>query len=238
MNLLARLYWYMVEFGLIRTRRGLRAFGAGILSSHGELSYSVDSAVPNRIRFDPNGIMRTDYMIDSFQKTYFVLDSFDELFGATQRDFAAIYDRLREQTVLPAETILTRPTSSSRKVAALIATARCLKPRGLAMTCQSLRRPSLLPSPRWRRTSGTIPWAPTGSNSWSTRRPIRKRSAGCSRPWASRAVARHRSKNVTLYRQGDVNFIVNAEPQSFAQIFARAHGPSVCAMAFRVADAA
>jgi 4-hydroxyphenylpyruvate dioxygenase len=52
------------------------------------------------------------------------------------------------------------------------------------------------------------------------------------------AVARHRSKDVTLYRQGGVNFIVNAEPASFAQSFARLHGPSVCAMAFRVADAA
>jgi 4-hydroxyphenylpyruvate dioxygenase len=52
------------------------------------------------------------------------------------------------------------------------------------------------------------------------------------------AVARHRSKAVTLYRQGAVNFIVNAEPQSFAQAFARLHGPSVCAMAFRVRDAA
>ncbi|MBL8697699.1 MAG: 4-hydroxyphenylpyruvate dioxygenase [Alphaproteobacteria bacterium] len=51
------------------------------------------------------------------------------------------------------------------------------------------------------------------------------------------AVARHRSKNVTLYRQGDVNFVVNAEPNSFAQAFARVHGPSACAMAFRVADA-
>jgi 4-hydroxyphenylpyruvate dioxygenase len=53
-----------------------------------------------------------------------------------------------------------------------------------------------------------------------------------------RAVARHRSKAVTLYRQGDVNFIVNAEPESFAQAFARLHGPSVCAIAFRVRDAA
>jgi len=53
-----------------------------------------------------------------------------------------------------------------------------------------------------------------------------------------RPVARHRSKDVTLYRQGDVNFIVNAEPSSFAQSFARLHGPSVCAIAFRVADAA
>jgi len=52
------------------------------------------------------------------------------------------------------------------------------------------------------------------------------------------AVARHRSKNVTLYKQGDVNFILNAEPESFAQAFARLHGPSVCAIAFRVADAA
>jgi len=52
------------------------------------------------------------------------------------------------------------------------------------------------------------------------------------------AAARHRSKNVTLYKQGDVNFILNAEPGSFAQAFARLHGPSVCAIAFRVADAA
>jgi 4-hydroxyphenylpyruvate dioxygenase len=51
------------------------------------------------------------------------------------------------------------------------------------------------------------------------------------------AVARHRSKKVTLYRQGDVNFIVNAEPDSFAQAFARVHGPSVCAIALRVKDA-
>src|SRR5258706_6886378 len=51
-------------------------------------------------------------------------------------------------------------------------------------------------------------------------------------------VARHRSKDVSLYRQGDINFIVNAEPNSLAQQFARDHGPSACAMAFRVKDAA
>ena len=51
------------------------------------------------------------------------------------------------------------------------------------------------------------------------------------------AIAKHRSKNVLLYRQGDINFIVNAEPGSFAQGFARVHGPSICAMAFRVKDA-
>ena len=51
-------------------------------------------------------------------------------------------------------------------------------------------------------------------------------------------VARHRSKRVTLWRQGDINFILNAEPDSFAQAFQKVHGPSACAMAFRVADAA
>src|SRR4051812_116945 len=51
-------------------------------------------------------------------------------------------------------------------------------------------------------------------------------------------VARHRHKDVALYKQGDVNFVINAEPHSFAQNFARRHGPSVCAMAFRVHDAA
>src|SRR5678815_3998055 len=51
------------------------------------------------------------------------------------------------------------------------------------------------------------------------------------------AIARHRHKNVTLYRQGEINFILNAEPDSFAQRFARLHGPSVCAIAFRVRDA-
>ena len=51
------------------------------------------------------------------------------------------------------------------------------------------------------------------------------------------AIARHRHKKVTLYRQGEINFIINAEPNSFAQRFARLHGPSVCAMAFRVNDA-
>jgi phenylalanine-4-hydroxylase len=105
-KLLARFYWYMVEFGLIRTARGIKAFGAGMLSSHSELAYSVSSPEPNRIRFDLERTLQTDYKIDSFQETYFVLDSFDELFAATQREFAPLYAALREQPVLPAATIL------------------------------------------------------------------------------------------------------------------------------------
>ena len=74
-------------------------------------------------------------------------------------------------------------------------------------------------------------------------RRVRGAGPGRARPavrarWASPPIARHRHKNVTLYRQGEINFIINAEPNSFAQRFARLHGPSVCAMAFRVKDAA
>ncbi len=69
LDMLARLYWYTVEFGLIQTPAGLRIFGAGILSSQGESIYSLDSDSPNRIGFDLHRIMRTRYRIDTFQKT-------------------------------------------------------------------------------------------------------------------------------------------------------------------------
>jgi phenylalanine-4-hydroxylase len=91
---LARLYWYTVEFGLIRGAEGLRAYGAGILSSAGELRYSVTSPEPQRVGFDLERIMRTRYKIDSYQASYFVIDSFDQLFEATAPDFAPIYERV------------------------------------------------------------------------------------------------------------------------------------------------
>src|SRR5699024_9304984 len=73
---LTRLYWYTVEFGLIRQHGKLRIYGAGILSSEGECVYSLESKAPNRIGFDPERIMRTQYRIDTFQQSYFVIDSF------------------------------------------------------------------------------------------------------------------------------------------------------------------
>ncbi|MGB8338881.1 MAG: phenylalanine 4-monooxygenase [Burkholderiales bacterium] len=96
LDYLARLYWYTVEFGLIRTPKGLRTYGAGILSSAGELPYCIGSQKPNRIRFDLLRVMRTNYKIDTFQETYFVIDSFQELFDATAPDFAPYYARLRQ----------------------------------------------------------------------------------------------------------------------------------------------
>ena len=102
LDMLARLYWYTVEFGLIRTPEGLRIYGAGIVSSQGESIYSLDAASPNRIGFDVRRIMRTRYRIDTFQKTYFVIDSFEQLFEATGPDFTPLYDALRAQPTMGA----------------------------------------------------------------------------------------------------------------------------------------
>ena len=99
---LTRLYWYTVEFGLIRQADGLRIYGAGIVSSKGESLYSLESEAPNRIGFDLERIMRTRYRIDTFQKTYFVIDSFQQLMQATAPDFTPIYARLAAQETIPA----------------------------------------------------------------------------------------------------------------------------------------
>jgi phenylalanine-4-hydroxylase len=95
---LARLYWYTVEFGLIREDAKIRAYGAGILSSFAETSFSIDDPSPNRIAFDLERVMSTLYRIDDFQETYFVLESYGELFAALQRDLRPIYDRVKALT--------------------------------------------------------------------------------------------------------------------------------------------
>jgi phenylalanine-4-hydroxylase len=112
-ELLARLYWYTVEFGLIATPQGLRAYGAGILSSAGELRHSVTSPAPERVGFDLQRLMRSRYKIDTYQATYFVIDSFQQLFDATAPDFTPVYAAVRARiaqdgeidagTVLPGE---------------------------------------------------------------------------------------------------------------------------------------
>ena len=94
-ELLARLYWYTVEFGLINTPMGLRAYGAGILSSAGELRHSVQSSEPRRVAFDLQRLMRSRYRIDTYQASYFVIDSFQQLFDATAPDFAPVYREVR-----------------------------------------------------------------------------------------------------------------------------------------------
>ena len=92
LKMLARLYWYTVEFGLVATSRGLRAYGAGILSSSGETIYATKATGPARIAFDLQRVLRTNYLIDSYQKTYFVLDDIEQLFDSVlEADFEALF---------------------------------------------------------------------------------------------------------------------------------------------------
>ncbi len=103
---LTRLYWYTVEFGLIRQADGLRIYGSGIVSSKGESIYSLESDAPNRIGFNLERIMRTKYRIDTYQKTYFVIDSYEQLMEATFPDFTPIYQRLAAEDAIPAGNVL------------------------------------------------------------------------------------------------------------------------------------
>lgn len=92
---LGALYWYTVEFGLIMEQEGLRAYGAGILSGPTEAVFSVEAESPNRIMLNVDRVMRTDYVISDLQPTYFVIESFEDLYRKTvERDFERLYRSL------------------------------------------------------------------------------------------------------------------------------------------------
>jgi phenylalanine-4-hydroxylase len=116
---LGRLYWYTVEFGLIREGGDLRIYGSGIVSSYAESRFALDDPSPNRIGFDIARVMRTEYRIDDFQQNYFVIPSFDELLRITvETDFAPLYAELKAQpdipvaAIEPGDTVITRGTQA------------------------------------------------------------------------------------------------------------------------------
>jgi phenylalanine-4-hydroxylase len=115
---LARVYWYTVEFGLLRQKDGLRIYGAGIASSRTESVFALDDPSPNRLGFDLERVMRTHYRIDDFQETYFVVDDLDQLLELARIDFAPVYARLddgREHQpgdVLPTDAVIARGTGA------------------------------------------------------------------------------------------------------------------------------
>ena len=102
-EMLSRLYWYTIEFGLIREQGEIRAYGAGILSSSGELQHAVTSSLPQRLPLSLERTMRTRYKIDSYQQTYFVIDDFQQLFDMTEGDFTPVYAALRGLPELAAD---------------------------------------------------------------------------------------------------------------------------------------
>lgn len=114
---LARLYWYTVEFGLMNTEAGPKIYGAGIMSSRTESVFSIENPSPNRLHFDLERVMQTDYRIDDFQQVYFAIESFEELFEATQQDFAPIYEFMTKSNlvhgvgdILPTDKVYTKGT--------------------------------------------------------------------------------------------------------------------------------
>lgn len=116
---LARLYWYTVEFGLIRENGGLRIYGAGIVSSFTESIFALEDESPNRIGFDLMRVMRTKYLIDDFQQNYFVIPSLDHLLQVTlETDFAPLYAKLEElpdievADILPGDDVITQGTQT------------------------------------------------------------------------------------------------------------------------------
>ena len=103
---LGRLYLHTVEFGLVREAGGIRAYGAGLLSSIAETVHAVTSPDARRLSFDLARVMRSDYLFDEFQPTYFVIESFEHLLKETdETDFTPIYARLKALPLLaPGET--------------------------------------------------------------------------------------------------------------------------------------
>ena len=94
LNKLARVYWYTIEFGLVKQKDGMRIYGAGIASSATESVFALDDPSPNRVRLDLQRVLRTDYRIDDFQETYFVIETLDELLELARIDFAPVYQHI------------------------------------------------------------------------------------------------------------------------------------------------
>ena len=93
-DMISRLYWYTVEFGLIQEADGLRIYGGGILSSPGETIYARESNVPKRIPYDVATLLQTPYIIDHFQERYFVIDSYEQLFHSVSDIEAKLEEQL------------------------------------------------------------------------------------------------------------------------------------------------
>lgn len=127
MRQLARLYWYTVEFGLVRDGGDLKLYGAGIVSSRSESIFALDDPSPNRIGFNLQRVMRTDYRIDDFQQTYFVIDSFEDLLRQTlETDFAPLYAALAPAPDLATDAVVEGDAVLHRGTQAY---ARSRKPR-------------------------------------------------------------------------------------------------------------
>lgn len=99
--LLQRMFWFTVEFGLIQTNQGIRAYGGGILSSISETEYAVESDLPLRIMFEPLVAFRMPYRIDRLQPVYFVINNYQTLYDFVRSNISHFIKRARELGEFP-----------------------------------------------------------------------------------------------------------------------------------------
>ncbi|WP_100550960.1 phenylalanine 4-monooxygenase [Caedibacter taeniospiralis] len=97
-RLLARFYWFTVEFGLINTPQGLRCYGGGVLSSIGETVYALEDPCVRYERFDALNILRTPYLIDIYQPVYYVIRSYESIYNVLKDDFIEL---IKKSQTLP-----------------------------------------------------------------------------------------------------------------------------------------
>lgn len=98
--MLARFYWFTVEFGLIKTSKGVKAYGGGILSSIEETPYAIDSDIPARKSFDPLEIFRTPYRIDILQTVYYVINNYKDVYDVLNQDVFSVINEARRLGML------------------------------------------------------------------------------------------------------------------------------------------
>jgi phenylalanine-4-hydroxylase len=98
-ELVSRLYWYTVEFGLIKENGKIRIYGAGILSSKGETKYSLESDIPQRVPYNVQEIIDTPYIKDKYQEKYFVIDSYEQLYNSVSEVERCIEQEVKNSLV-------------------------------------------------------------------------------------------------------------------------------------------
>jgi phenylalanine-4-hydroxylase len=116
------VYWYNVEFGLVKENGALKVYGAGIASSFTETQFAIDDPSPHRVTFDLDRVMRTQYRIDDFQETYFAIDLLEDLLALSKIDFAPRYEKYRDASTFAPGDLIAQDRVLQRGTGAYFAT--------------------------------------------------------------------------------------------------------------------
>lgn len=98
-ELVSRIYWFTVEFGLINENGKVKIYGAGILSSGGETNYSLESDIPQRVPYNVREVLATPYIKEKFQEKYFIIDSYEQLYASVSEIETCIAEEVNNSLV-------------------------------------------------------------------------------------------------------------------------------------------